>query len=204
MSHSDTRTRFTPARGDARLAASLSRSRGSDRQFSFTPAGSERQGSDIRVSARADSNGQGRRAAASIETREVAGAPTTLRLMPANYNLGVAVGWKRFAVSGDVSQQRSNVPALADRDRAEVGVSYNRERFSGRVAVSGERNPSAAPVLNPRESYSLDVGGKINISKHIAVTGGVRYRIDQERVDPALNDNRRDSQSVYVGTNFRF
>lgn len=205
VSHSDTRTRFTPARGDARLAASLSRSRGSDRQFTFTPAGSERQGSDFRVAARADSNGQGRRAAASLETRDVAGAPASLRLMPADYNLGVAVGWKRFAVDGDVSQRRSNVPALADRDRAEVGVSYNRETFSGRVAVSGERNPSAAPVLAPRESYSLDVGGKINISKHIAVTGGVRYRIDQERLgDPVVEDPRRDSQAVYVGTKVRF
>ncbi|MBW0143949.1 hypothetical protein [Sphingomicrobium clamense] len=200
----ESRTRFTPARGDKRLAASLARERTSDRKFSFTPAGSERKRDNLRVAVRADSNRQGARAAASPEVRPVAGHPAALRLTPNSYNLGVDVGWKRFGVSGNVEQERSNVPALADRDRAQVGVSYNRESFSGRVAVSGERNPSAAPVLAPRESYSLDVGGKINISKHIAVTGGVRYRIDQDRVDPDLEDNRRDSQAVYVGTKVRF
>ena len=201
---SDARTRFTPARGDARLAARLSRGDKDERKFSFTPAGTDREGSDFRVAARADSNGMSRRAAASVETRDVTGTPATFRLTPNSYNLGVAVGWKRFAVSGDVSQQRSAVPALADSDRAEVGVSYDRNSFGTRVAVSGERNASPAPVLLPRETYSLDVGGKINISKHIAVTGGVRYRIDQERVDPALEDSRRDSQAVYVGTKLRF
>jgi hypothetical protein len=35
------------------------------------------------------------------------------------------------------------------------------------------------------------------------VTGGVRYKIEQDRVS-AVNDERRDSQAVYVGTAFKF
>jgi hypothetical protein len=201
----DSGSRFTPARGDARLAKIVARS-SSERKFAFTPARVEHDRDDhVRVALRADSNGQGKRAAASAETRAVAGNSASSALTPNSYNLGVAVGWKRFAVSGDVSQSRSAVPAIADRDRAQVGLSYNDDgKVSPRVSVSGERSASPAPVLAPRDSYSLDVGGKINISKKIAVTGGVRYRIDQDRIDPALEDARRDSQAVYVGTKLRF
>jgi hypothetical protein len=35
------------------------------------------------------------------------------------------------------------------------------------------------------------------------VTAGMRYRSDRERL-ARLDDSRRDSQSVYVGTAFRF
>lgn len=199
------RGRFTPARGDARLAAALAKDTRSDRVISFTPAGTEPSDDKLRVAVRADSNQQGRAAAASPEVRRVAGTPAALRLTPNSYNLGVEVGWKRFSVSGGVSQQRSKLPAIEDRERAAVGVSYDRKSFGTTVAVSGERNASPIPTLGSRETYSLDVGGKINVSKHIAVTGGVRYRIDQERLgDPVVEDPRRESQAVYVGTKLRF
>ena len=198
------RSRFTPARGDKRLAVALAKNKRPDRVISFTPAGADPEADKLRVAVRADSNSQSRRPAASPEVRDVAGTPVAQRLTNNSYNLGVAVGWKRFAVAGDVSETRSRIPAIEDRERAAVGLSYNRDSFSAGAKVSGERSASPAPALASRETYSLDVGGKINISKHIAVTGGVRYRIDQERVDPALEDNRRDSQAVYVGTNFRF
>jgi hypothetical protein len=35
------------------------------------------------------------------------------------------------------------------------------------------------------------------------VTGGVRYKIQHDRLEP-LTDQRRDSQAVYIGTAFRF
>ena len=42
-----------------------------------------------------------------------------------------------------------------------------------------------------------------NLSRRVALTGGVRYRVDQNRVS-AVTDQRRDSQAVYVGTAFKF
>jgi hypothetical protein len=35
------------------------------------------------------------------------------------------------------------------------------------------------------------------------VTGGVRYNIERDRLT-TLQDDRRDSQAVYVGTAFKF
>ena len=51
--------------------------------------------------------------------------------------------------------------------------------------------------------YSLDVGGAYSLSRRIALTGGVRYNVERDR-NAGVNDNRRDSQAVYVGTAFKF
>ena len=51
---------------------------------------------------------------------------------------------------------------------------------------------------------SLDVGGAFSIARNIDLTGGVRYRIAEDRIAPIARDERRDSQAVYVGTAFRF
>jgi hypothetical protein len=125
-------------------------------------------------------------------------------LNPATYNLGAAVGWKRFAVSADVARSRSAVPALADREGAAVGVSYSLKRFTGRVAASADRptTPRPSAIADPT-NYALDVGGAYNISRNIAVTGGVKYKIERDRV-ATLRDQRRDSQAVYIGTAFKF
>jgi hypothetical protein len=37
----------------------------------------------------------------------------------------------------------------------------------------------------------------------VALTGGVRYNVERDRLT-ALQDNRRDSQAVYIGTAFKF
>ena len=53
------------------------------------------------------------------------------------------------------------------------------------------------------DNVSLDVGSSYSLSRHIALTGGVRYNIERDRLS-ALQDVRRDSQAVYVGTAFKF
>ena len=58
-------------------------------------------------------------------------------------------------------------------------------------------------ALRKGDNVSLDVGGSYDISRRIAVTGGVRYNIERDRMS-ALQDVRRDSQAVYVGTAFKF
>src|SRR6185369_3545788 len=73
-----------------------------------------------------------------------------------------------------------------------------------RVAVGAERTSgNPLPALRRGDNVSLDAGASYSLSRRIAVTGGVRYNIERDRL-PALQDQRRDSQAVYVGTAFRF
>ena len=124
-------------------------------------------------------------------------------LTPTAYNLGVAVGWKRFALSGDVARVQGGL-LPEGREAAGVGISYSGEKFPGRVRVGAERSDGQRPcALAGEESYSLDVGGSYSIARNLSLTGGVRYKIERDRLQP-LVDDRRDSQAVYVGTAFRF
>ena len=188
---------FTPAAADPRLAAMFAGRETSIADFKFTPAAPKGRPSQLRVAVRA------RGGPTPARPVEVAVASPLTGLAPAQYDLGLAVGWKRFAVAGDVSRSSSPDPVVGTRETAVVGVSYNLKRFTGRVAVGGERNDSrVAPLARP-DSYSLDVGGAYNISRNIALTGGVRYKIERDQV-PALADDNRNSKAVYVGTAFKF
>lgn len=194
---------FTPAQADPRLAAAFAKRPELTTDFKFTPAASSRRPSQLRVAVRARAATPGQ---AAVRAGDAAAqtAATGVSLTPATYNLGVAVGWRRFAVSGDVAKARAANPALGSREGAVVGVSYNLKRFTGRVAASADRSSDRpAPALNDNSSYALDVGGAYNISSRVAVTGGVRYRIDRDGLAPPT-DQRRDSQAVYIGTAFKF
>jgi hypothetical protein len=133
-----------------------------------------------------------------------AAATAVSALAPTSYNLGVAVGWRHFAISGDVAKVKDADPAIGGRESAVVGVSYSLQRFTGRLAVGAERTAgNPLPALRKGNNVSFDVGGSYDLSHHIAVTGGVRYNIERDRLS-TLNDDRRDSQAVYVGTAFKF
>ena len=92
------------------------------------------------------------------------------------------------------------------RERADVGVSYSGKRVAGRVTAATDRPLANTPALiGDKPSYSIDVGGSYSLTRNLDVTAGVRYKSETERERlPRLTDNRRDSQSVYVGTAFRF
>jgi hypothetical protein len=189
---------FTPANGDPRLAAAFANKPLALTDFKFTPAAAKGRPSQLRVAIRARVGTPAAGAAAAVTT------PAVTSLTPASYNLGVAVGWKRFAVSGDVAKVTSVDPALGGRESAVVGVSYSLKRFTGRVAVGADRaegRPLAA--LRKGDNVSLDVGGSYSLSRRIALTGGVRYEMDREKLS-TLSDDRRDSQAVYIGTAFKF
>lgn len=192
---------FTPANADPKLAAALASRGTSLTDFKFTPAAPKGRPSQVRVAIRARAA-----TAARVRVADAAGAaaPVTA-LAPASYNLGVAVGWRRFAVSADVATSKDSNPALGGRESAAVGVSYSLgRRLTTRLALGAERGDGKAlPALRADDNVSVDVGGAYAITRNIAVTGGVRYRIDRERVS-ALRDDRRDSQAVYVGTAFKF
>ena len=189
---------FTPANADPKLAAALGNRTASLTDLQFTPAAAKGRPAQVRVAVRARTDKP-----VSLRPVEIVTAPTESALTPASFNLGAAVGWKRFAVAGDVGKARSPDPAIGSRDSAIVGVSYNLKKFTGRVALGAERGTGRIPALSQPDNVSVDVGAAYSISRRVAVTGGVRYRVDQDRI-ATLADQRRDSQAVYVGTAFKF
>ena len=187
---------FTPATADPRLAAAFANRGNSLTDFKFTPAAPKGRPSQVRVAIRTRAS-----AAPVID----GGSPTVGALTPASYNLGVSVGWRRFALTGDVARTRTASLALGGRETAVLGVNYSlNKRVTGRVAAVAERSDGTqAPALGNEKAYALDVGGAVALTRNIALTGGVRYKVDRER-QSALKDDRRDSQAVYVGTAFKF
>lgn len=193
---------FTPAAADPRLAALLARSGLASNGFRFTPASaSMRINRSVTVAVRARTDG----ATLGGERTALVAAPNVqLGATPAAYDLGVALGWRRFALSGDMT--RVDIGAIGGREAVDVGLSYNTRRWSGRVAVGADRpTAGAARALTGGEGYSVDVGGSYRLTRRIDLTAGVRYRtpVERDRL-VAADDNRRDSQAVYVGTAFKF
>lgn len=190
---------FTPAVSDPRLAAMMNRrgtAVGSD--FRFTPASGDR-GRQVRVAIRSRSNTPAVNAAAPAPT-----APS-IAIAPSAYNLGVSLGWRRFAISGDIAQ--SDRGAIAGtRESTQVGMSYRAtRRLTGRVAVGSERAEGAQRIITGEEAYSVDAGASFSIARNVDLTAGARYRIQRDdRLEAVVGDQRRDSQAVYVGTAFRF
>ena len=191
---------FTPANADPKLGAALAGKALALTDFKFTPAPAKGRPSQVRVAIRAQvaQPAQVRLADASAPSGAVNA------LTPTTYNLGLAVGWRRFAVSGDVAKSKSPDPAIGGRESAVLGVSYSlSNKLSTRVAVGAERNSNPVAALRRGDNMSLDAGASYNLSHRIALTGGVRYNIERDRAS-AFQDDRRDSQAVYVGTAFKF
>ncbi|GAA0736869.1 porin [Sphingomonas japonica] len=195
---------FTPASGDPRLAAVLARAGLSGNSgFRFTP--SERK-SDGRKSVTVAVRARSSRSASAAE-RISAPAANNVSIAPIAYNLGVSVGWKRFALSGDMA--RVDLGALpGSREVADLGVSYTGKRASARVKAGVDRPTEGQPALVAEgPAYSLDVGGSYSLSRNLDVTAGVRYKSEEDRARlPRLTQQgqQRDSQAVYIGTAFRF
>ena len=191
---------FTPATADPRLAAAFAGRGNALGDLKFTPAPAKGRPSQVRVAIRARvDTGKARTGDAALASAAL------MPLTPASYNLGVAVGWRRFAIAGDVAKNRAADPALGGRESAALGVSYSvNKRLTGRVAVGADRGDGGALTpLRKADNYSLDVGGAYNLTNKIALTGGVRYSVDRQRM-ALVKDARRDSQAVYVGTAFKF
>ncbi len=186
---------FTPTAGDPRLAALLARGGFKDSEFRFTPAESRRDSRAVTVAVRA-------RSARGATPRDGMALGSSAGIAPIAYNLGVAVGWKRFAIASDVSRV-DMMGQPGSRESADVAVSYTAPHWSGRVKAEADRPATGAPLLvSDLPGYSVEMGGSYRLTRNIDVTAGVRYRTDRDRLTQL--DQRRDSQAVYVGTAFRF
>ncbi len=186
---------FTPSSADPRMAALFARSGlpADAAGFRFTP--SQARGSRaITVAVRARGNQAVRTATAANDG---------VGLAPIAYNLGVAVGWRRFAVSGDVAKvDTAGLPG--SREAADVALSYAGNRWTGQLKASADRPlPGANHLTEESPAYALDVGGSYALTRNLDLTAGMRYKSERERLT-RVADDRRDSQAVYVGTKFRF
>ena len=193
---------FTPAVSDPRLAAILAR-RGTslNADFRFTPAvaaGERSRRIQVAIRAHAVTLADAQRA-----TGPTSASPVTA-ITPSSYNLGVSVGWRRFAISGDVAQSDAGL-IQGIRESAQVGMSYRATRhITGRVALAAEQARGDQRILGEDQAVSFDLGGAYSIARNVDVTAGARYRIARDRIEPLSRDDRRDSQAVYIGTAFRF
>jgi hypothetical protein len=190
---------FTPAVADPRLAAALAKRGHQPGAFRLTPASAEsNKDKAVRVAVRARPNS----AVPAVTSVRPGGSPVVGAITPSNYNLDAGVSWKRFSLTGGV-ERVANDTVAAERESARVGVAYSGRKIGGSVKVAAEQANGAERIVGVDSSYSVDVGASYSIARNINVTGGVRYKIQNDRLE-ALREQRRDSQAVYLGTSFRF
>jgi hypothetical protein len=188
---------FTPAAADPRVAAIFARAGLVNSGFRFTPASTGPEGSHaVTVAVRAVST--------AAKPEPVRASTAAVSITPVAYNLGMAVGWKRFAIAGDVA--RVDMGALpGSREKLDVGVSYNAPKWSGRLQVGQDRPiDTASANLTGGRSVNFDLGGSYALTHNLDVTAGVRYKAERSDRLQIIDDGRRDSQAVYIGTAFKF
>lgn len=191
---------FTPAAADPRVAAAFARNGlGTDNfaggAFRFTPSGSP---------------GSSHRAVTVAMRAKVAGRQETAKALqlatdqvaPSAYSLGASIGWKHFALSGDVARVDGGLLPLG-RESADVGLSFSGKRWATKVDLAADRLIADQPAFGIDQSWSVGLGGSYALTRNLDVNGGVRYKTQHEELY-SLTDNRRDSQAVYLGTTFKF
>ena len=189
---------FTPASADPKLAALFARSGLDTSDFSFTPSESRHNNRAVTLAV------QGKTTRGTPEAGQLAATSPTVNLAPIAYNLGVSVGWKKFALSGDLAKvDLAGLPG--SRESVDLGVSYSTRKFTGRVKAAADRPLSGdVPALvEEAPTYSVDVGGSYSLTRNFDVTAGVRYKSERNRLEQ-IDEPHHDSQAVYIGTAFRF
>ena len=191
---------FTPAAADPRLAAAFARSGLGDTSFNdgafrFTPSGSSSSRRAITVAVRS-------RAVTRQQAAKTMALPSD-GLAPSAYSLGASIGWKRFALSGDVQKVDGGLLPTG-RESVDLGLIFSGKRWATELELQSERaSGPKLPAVPGDESFSVGLGGSYALSRRFNLTGGVRYKQQREQIQ-SLTDDRRDSQAVYLGTTFKF
>ena len=201
---------------DPRLARAMAaRPSGEASLFRFTPAGlATRPDRSVTVAVRVDDK--------TASTIIVRGAPraaafapanvTPLRIVPTVYNLGLARGYAGFAANTNTSvlprdNRHADMPDLANFGKADQSAGVmgpDDSRLAPRIAIDERDRAGRAPrTLEGTGEASVDLGGSYRITRNLDVTAGVRYSRDRDRLKPVA-EGKSDSQSVFVGTQFRF
>lgn len=200
---------FTPASVDpdmARLVAE--RGGGGVRMTRFTPAGiTGRANQSMTVAVRVN---EGEARAISVRSaieaaRDQMAGQSGLPITPTRYNLGVARGYQNFAKPPQIASGISDpsIPNLAEL-RPSPAMKAGPSRFAARIDMEEERTGTAPRTLDARGDQTVGVAGSYRLTRNLDVTAGVRYSQDRDRLAPITEPAQKDSQAVYIGTQFRF
>ena len=208
---------FTPAGVDSKLAAKFRLDNGngnavqpSKSRFAFTPAGIAREGNrTMTIAARTDSplSSNALTVRNALRGSEL-GTRAPLSLAKSDFRLTSARGWKGFSAPIEkklaVRAPVANLGVAAGNFRLDKKPAGKKSRFKADMRVDKDRSVAPSPSGNAAAGeYKVDLEGSFSVSKRVAVTAGVRYKSERDRVAPTI-DERTDSEAVYVGTKIRF
>lgn len=212
---------FTPASVDPKLVSEIAsqikgRVPGHVRLFRFTPAGMDnRPDRAVTVAVRvSDIGAQDLVIRAALPTGTGAPGAAPVRIAPTVYNLGLARGYQSFAAAPGIVRetarldiQRLEMPDLrliGRKDGAAASASSAPSRLAPRIELDTRERMGHTPrTFEGQTDYQVDLGGSYRLTRNLDVTAGVRYSPERDRLRP-LTDGKKDSQAVYVGTQFRF
>ena len=199
---------FQPAEVDPRLARSITvRALAKGQKFRFTPAVTpNRLERSVTVAVRFDGRGQRPIVVTGpLASAEQAGG-SSLRIAPTAYNLGATRGYKGFGQGGgsQSANRKLELPDLSSYQLSGSTAQGDPSRFAPRIALDEKKKAGRSPRTFEGESdQSVDLGGSYRLTRNLNVTAGVRYQTERDRLVP-LTDGKKDSQAVYVGTQFKF
>jgi hypothetical protein len=201
---------FTPVTRDEKLARAYAEAarESQTRGFRFTPASGALNGQrSLTVVVRANDG--------DMEARRTV---TNLGVAPVSYSLGKAKGIERFAAGVGTataagtggSRELSPITETVQMPIPSFALQPQRNRFSTNLQVEARDQTATAPTadapqtLGQEKTYTVDLSSSYSVTKHLDVQAGLRYRGPDNRLVPALTDQAKDSQAVYVGTKFKF
>lgn len=216
---SDWSTQFTPSGVDSRLAEiheqrlaeKKSKAVKGNELFRFTPAGLDKiSNRTLTVAARTTD------VVKAVTVRDVVAASNVgqgpiAALQKTKYSLKQDKGWKGFELSAlpkiSASERLgrlNRITAPTTNFKLDDGKDDKSSKFSTSMKIAKQSDAAPSPLGNAAgEDYVLNLGGSFSISKRIDLTAGVRYD-RQSDIPLSSNDDREDSEAVYVGTKIRF
>lgn len=212
---------FTPASVDPKVVSEITaqiqgRNTGHGRLFRFTPAGMDnRPDRAVTVAVRVSGIGaQDFVVRSALPASVSAPGIAPVRIAPTVYNLGLARGYQSFAAtpgtgreSARLDLQRLEMPdlrAIVRKDSFATPPASVPSRLAPRIELDTREHVGHSPrTFESQNDYRVDLGGSYRLTRNLDVTAGVRYSPERDRIRP-LTDGKKDSQAVYVGTQFRF
>lgn len=197
---------FTPVTRDERLARAYARAarESQSRGFRFTPTAGSTSGErslNVLVRAPADPTA-GKRG-------PLASTGSNLGIARVDYSLGKENRLERLAGESAIDTNEPPIVGKLQLPTSGFLLQPKRNRFSTNLQVEARNQTGAPPVgnapqtLGGEKSYALDLSSSFALTRNLNVQAGLRYRGPDNRLVP-LDDQKQDSQAVYVGTTVKF